>query len=963
MNKKKILSLIMALVMIVGVFSPLTALANNGNIPEEPVPEGKGWLAKDYTSDEITANISTKKEAKTLTVDLHKMLMTKENIKARKVTVYIYNNTSVATEEQKKNEKDKIKAVTKVIVFKDGKYINAKNNSELNSENTLDKAYIDGFNSGVPVFPGWTGLDHTEESEDKYIGEAINNLKNYFGEPGTQMENVFFAWQVKGQETDASGNQQYIKAKTKVVNGKTEVEKDANGAIVPDLEPTKDAEQKIIGYKVKFTTNLDEAFGGLTTKNGIKFDTSKLKGTFLIQEVKEKSKYQNDGKSIVDQRAVPVDITLPLINEKGTILNAHVYPKNVEDKPEIDKNFVRRHGLAEALKKTEDPNKTLNEGAKYENYEKEKAKVTADVGRVIPYEVKTKIAKGTAYERLIWNDSMTNGLTYNKDLGTSKTYKDLLVKDENNQEATKDVVTGIKVYKKEAGAEINNPKYVDDTTTPNEPKKIKADVEVTLDAGDYTITEDDKGFRLMFTDAGLEKVSKITKPADVNGVAQEAYDVEVVLTYTATVNGSTKVDNPEKNNITLEYGHKKGKDIEKKDVKPSNKEINVDKSFDPALDEAAKKDLVLSYTLKEGETVVGTVTLTKDDAVGTIFDLGNGVKFEVTGEFAGKFTGLDDKKTYSFYERVAGYNPVYTNTDAAGTVIITNKKDNDNPPPLNPTEPKVVTGGKKFVKTNDKEKNDKDLKRLLGAQFVVKKEVGEKTYYLVSKADTTKANDQKALLAAEKAYRDAIDAYNEAIKKATGANTAEKEANVTINLPKPTKADPNATEEIKGKTNIENKIAELRVAYEAAFKTAGTLYDWITLEKAKENNSNVKESKDIPNVVKISSDAEGRFEIQGLAYGSYSLEEIKTPEGFAKISDQPFTVAEGSYQGARGELMYYPNEADTPDLNAHGYGQQVKNKEVTIPQTGGIGTVLFTVVGVGLMAGAVMAMKKNREEA
>ena len=897
MNKKKILSLIMALVMLVGVFSPLTALADTKQ--NEGDPEG----------------ISTKADAVTDTVTLHKMLMTKENVKARKVTV----NTG---------SKESPNMAEEVIVQKDGKYYYAASNQELSTTSEPDSKYIAGFASGTPVFPGYSGLDGT-----KYDGKEIANLAKYFGS-ATQMKDVFFAWQVVGKETTTikvNGEDktvpQYIKkaADSTATLYKPEIDQQGNPVL---------------------TTNIDEAFGGLTTETGIKFDTSKLKGSFLIQEVKEKSKYKNEGKTIVDQRAVPVEITLPLVNEQGTVLDAHVYPKNVEDHPLIDKNFVRRHGLAEAIAKGGKTNEILNAGAQYENYQKEKAKVTADVGRVIPYEVKTKIAKGTAYERLIWNDSMTNGLTYNKDLGTSKTYKDLLVKDENNQEATKDVVTGIKLYKKEAG---------DLDTTTNK----KKDVEVTLTKGtDYTITEDDKGFRLMFTDAGLEKVSKITKPADVNGVAQEAYDVEVVLTYTATVNGSTKVDNPEKNNITLEYGHKKGKDIEKKDVNSSNKELKVDKSFDPALDEAAKKDLVLSYTLKEGETVVGTVTLTKDDAVGTIFDLGNGVKFEVTGEFAGKFTGLDDTKTYSFYERVAGYNPAYTSTDMAGTVIITNKKDNDNPPPLNPTEPKVVTGGKKFVKTNDKEKNDKDLKRLLGAQFVVKKEVqvtigdGQpttKTYYLVSKADAVKAKDQQALLEAEKAYRDAIDAYNEAIKKAAGKDTAEKEKNVTIKLPKPTTADPNATEEIKGKTNIENKIAELRVAYEKAFKTAGTLYDW-----AEKGNG---KPEDIPNIVKISSDAEGRFEIQGLAYGDYKLEEIKTPEGFAKISDQPFTVAEGSYKGGEAELQY--NKANTDA----GYGQQVKNKEVTIPQTGGIGTVLFTVVGVGLMAGAVMAMKKNREEA
>ena len=36
---------------------------------------------------------------------------------------------------------------------------------------------------------------------------------------------------------------------------------------------------------------------------------------------------------------------------------------------------------------------------------------------------------------------------------------------------------------------------------------------------------------------------------------------------------------------------------------------------------------------------------------------------------------------------------------------------------------------------------------------------------------------------------------------------------------------------------------------------------------------------------------------------------------------------------------------------------------MSIPQTGGMGTVLFTVVGISLMAGAVIAMKRNREEA
>ena len=69
MNKKKIMSLIMALVMLVGVFSPLTAFADNANEPVE-VPTGK------LEAGQLSATKPDKTE-----IELYK-LTTKENYKA-----------------------------------------------------------------------------------------------------------------------------------------------------------------------------------------------------------------------------------------------------------------------------------------------------------------------------------------------------------------------------------------------------------------------------------------------------------------------------------------------------------------------------------------------------------------------------------------------------------------------------------------------------------------------------------------------------------------------------------------------------------------------------------------------------------------------------------------------------------------------------------------------------------------
>ena len=128
---------------------------------------------------------------------------------------------------------------------------------------------------------------------------------------------------------------------------------------------------------------------------------------------------------------------------------------------------------------------------------------------------------------------------------------------------------------------------------------------------------------------------------------------------------------------------------------------------------------------------------------------------------------------------------------------------------------------------------------------------------------------------------------------------------------------------------------------------------------------NVAEGKPIY----LMSDKDGLFEIKGLEYSKwtktlldnktedhtheYKIKEIKYPEGYAgNKAEFPFTVDKNSYKdNAEG----YP--ANTHDTQGN---LLIKNKPLTIPQTGGIGTIIFTAIGLAIMASAVIAIKKRQ---
>ena len=682
---------------------------------------------------------------------------------------------------------------------------------------TLHKILQTKTNLDSSKFPGTKGLDDTD-----YDGNAIQNIAGYFGEGSIEIDGVYFALKFAADY------------------GTTEDEKAMAGKYVK-----ADAADKLKpASPLAATDNIEEAVGGLTQKNnaGVVFKTADLKGKFEIDEIHDKSTYVGkDGETLTDMKAVPVKITLPLVNDKGTVTNAHVYPKNIEEKPDTHKDFTKEFTREKPTGRTD----AEKEAAAAEKH---------NVGDVIDYTVTTKVPAKTKWKTAFWDDKMTEGLTY-----ITKTA------------ATGDL-DGKGISIKYDGAEMN--------------------------ADWYTLSETENGFTLKLTEKGLEEIAKATE------------DKTIRLDYHAVLNEKAVVAIPESNDVTFHYGNNEDHGNTPVPNKPNeNGELTITKNWDTGV---AKKNV--KFTLYNAQT--GKKVEIKDVESVEGYTFKNPVTIQAGETMTYTWKGLNKNIEYKVEEEYDGFSVEYGKGDA-GQLTAKNYKDN-NPKPINPNEPKVVTYGAKFVKT------DTEGKRLPGAEFVVKNASGK---FLVGTAA-----DRTAYNTAQAAFLEAVQAYNKAVEtKAIGADNT-----VTI--------DGVAYD---NDANAKAAIKKLEKARDEAWNAT-----------LKDMNGFTADNDNAANILKLTSNVEGQFEIAGLAPGKYTLVEITPPEGYANNKNEfEFTI------DTDGKQTNLKIDFGVKDDAATDNAQQVINKKVTIPETGGIGSLIFIVAGLAIMAGAFVAYKKSQATA
>lgn len=116
-------------------------------------------------------------------------------------------------------------------------------------------------------------------------------------------------------------------------------------------------------------------------------------------------------------------------------------------------------------------------------------------------------------------------------------------------------------------------------------------------------------------------------------------------------------------------------------------------------------------------------------------------------------------------------------------------------------------------------------------------------------------------------------------------------------------------------------------------------------------------------VTEIEVDSNGLLTLSGLDVGTYYLTETKAPGGYVKLATPQTIVitdnktgAEGTQDSPKPNGLLEDNSTGTDGADGYYELDVVNSKGFTLPSTGGMGTVLFTTIGIVLMGGGLVLL-------
>ena len=137
----------------------------------------------------------------------------------------------------------------------------------------------------------------------------------------------------------------------------------------------------------------------------------------------------------------------------------------------------------------------------------------------------------------------------------------------------------------------------------------------------------------------------------------------------------------------------------------------------------------------------------------------------------------------------------------------------------------------------------------------------------------------------------------------------------------------------------------------------------ISLVKKSDNVYRPAKTSDTDKVAEVETPATGIIEFTGLKAGTYYLEETFAPKGYNKLSDPVKVTINATINKTTGALESWTVNGSAPTADVTVPVVKIENKKgALLPDTGGMGTVLFTVFGVLIVAlGAGWYVKSNRK--